>query len=1057
MKKMLIHLLRPFCLGLLLLTVAGSLSAQKKNVSRYSKTITGKVTDTNGDPIAGASIQGKGKSYGTVANANGIYSLTIRDSANITLVFSLVNYVSKEVKVPIATTIINPWLEDDIRSLNDVVVIGYGSVRRKDLTGSVAQANMADMRKAPVNSFAEALAGRVAGVQVSSADGQPGNEMRITIRGNNSVTQDNSPLYVIDGFPIETGSANLINPEEVESIEILKDASATAIYGARGANGVIIITTKKGKIGAPVVSYDGWVGMHQNLKKQEVLDPYEFVKYQLEQNPTTYTPVFLNNGKTLESYRNVKGTDWQDLVMHNALVHNHNLSVRGGNDKTRYSISGSILDQDGIIINSGFQRYQGRVAIDQTINNKLKTGVNINYSATKRYGTIASDGPGASGASAGLMYSVWGFKPVTGDSAADANLQDLLFDPNVDPATDFRLNPVLSTQNTYNPLFDNTLIINAYLEYKLNRYLTFRATGGLTKTQMRREIFNNSNTPGGNRAQSNGVNGSITHTDLTNLLNENTLTYNRKLNKNNNLSVVAGFTMQDATGFIDGFTSNQVPNESLGIKGLREGIVASTTTSAPASGLLSYLARVNYGYKSKYLLTLSFRADCSSKFPTENRWAYFPSGAFAWRIIDESFVKNIKVISDAKLRIGYGATGNNRVGDFSALSSLQINPISGYSVGNVPGQGMVPVNLGNDKLKWETTFQTNIGLDLAFFNNRISLTTDYYKKDTKDLLLNATLAPSQGFLTGFKNVGKVSNEGIEFTLNTRNIERKNFSWTSSFNISFNRNKVVALNEGEPSMVTRVIWSNFNTAFPYIAIPGHPIAMLYGMLFDGIYQYKDFNRLSNGTYVLKANVPNNGNPSSTIQPGFIKFKDINGDNQIDGNDLTIIGNPNPIHTGGFSNNFTYHAFDLNVFLQWSYGNQLLNANRILYEGGDPVARNYLNMFKAVENRWTPDNQTNDLYKIGGQGPAYYSSRTIEDGSYIRLKTVSLGYNISVKTMKKLNMKSIRVYAAAQNLLTLTNYTGLDPEVSVLPSALTPGFDFSAYPRTRTLTLGLNVNF
>ncbi|RXK87487.1 TonB-dependent receptor [Filimonas effusa] len=1023
---------------------------------RKAKTITGKVTNQAGEPLQDVSVTVKGRQSGVLTNEKGMYSIAVPDNGNAVLVFSYVGAQDKELKLTGATAILNVKLDGVIKDMDEVVVVGYGTVKKKDLTGAVAQVNMDDLKKAPVNSFEEALAGRVAGVQVTSSDGQPGNDMNIVIRGNNSVTQDNAPLYVIDGFPTETSSANLVNPEEVESIEVLKDASATAIYGARGANGVILITTKKGKVGAPVVTYDGWVGFHQSLKQQEMMNPYEFVKYQLELNPTVYTPVYLKNGKTIEDYKNVEGTNWQDLIFRDAFVHNHSLALRGGNDKTRYSLSGSVLDQDGIIINSGFRRYQGRIVVDQTVTSKVKVGVNINYSATKKYGTVAAEAQASPTAT--LMYSVWGFRPVTGDSTADASIEETLFDPSVDPATDMRVNPVLSVANEYNPAFNNTLVINSYLEYKLSKYLTLRVTGGVTKTQLRREIFNNSKTRSGNpRTQNNGVNGSIANTDITNLLNENTLTYNRRFNKDHNLAVVAGITMQDVKSLVNGFTSVQVPNEVLGIKGLGEGVITQAPTSAPASGLLSYLARVNYGFKSKYLVTFSFRADGSSRFPKDNRWAYFPSGAFAWRFVEEKFMRKMGFISDAKLRVGYGATGNNRVGDFSAWPSLQITTVSGYSNGNVAGQGMIPTNLGNAKLKWETTTQADVGLDLGFMKNRITFTADYYKKNTSNLLLNATLAPSQGFLTGYKNIGKVSNEGIEFTLNTRNVERKNFSWSTSFNISFNRNKVVSLNEGEPSLATRVTWGNFNSAFPYIAIPGRPIALFYGMLFDGVYQYSDFNQLANGSYVLKDDVPNNGNPRANIQPGHIKFKDINGDGQIDDYDLTIIGNPNPTHIGGFTNNFTWNNFDLNVFFQWSYGGQLLNANRIEFEAGDPTTRNGLNMFKSWANRWTPDNQTNELYKVGGQGPAYYSSRTIEDGSFLRLKTVSLGYNLPVNTVKRLKLNSIRVYAAAQNLFTWSNYSGLDPEVSTRPGALTPGFDFSAYPRTRTLTLGVNVKF
>lgn len=1035
----------------LLLLLLGTFHA----FSQSQRTITGKITDPEGTPLEGVNILLKGRPTKTMTNADGIYSLRLQDSAGATLVFSFVGFKTKEVKLNATSTVYNVRMESSVQGLNDVVVIGYGTVKKKDLTGAVGSVKMEDLQKAPVGSFEEALAGRVAGLRVSAVDGQPGTPQQIVIRGNNSVTQDNSPLYVIDGFPVENPTNSILNPAEIESMETLMGASATAIYGARGANGVIIITTKKGKIGAPVVNYQTWVGLQQNIKQQQMLDPYEFVRYQLDLNPTLYTPVYLSNGKTLEDYRNVQGVNWQDQVFRNAFNQSHNLSVRGGTDKTRYSISGSILDQDGIIINSGFNRYQGRVVIDQTINDQLKAGINVNYSATRTYGTVASQAN--SSPTASLMYSVWGYRPVTGDSAQDANLIDEPFDPDVDPFNEFRMNPIISGKNEYNPVFNNTMVANAYVEYKPARYFTLRITGGLTKTALRREVFNNSNTRSGNPKSSNtGVNGSISNAETVNWLNENTLTYNRTFNEIHSLNILGGVTMQKVTSNSYGYSATQVPNESLGMSGLDEGIVTAAPTMRSTNALMSFLGRVNYSYRSRYLFTFSFRADGSSKFPSNAKWAYFPSGAAAWRLIDEPFMKNISFLSNAKLRVEYGLTGNNRVTDFAYLSSLQIVPSSGYSFGESPQQGIIPNNLGNSKLKWETTGQLDVGLDLGFLQNRIALTTDYYKKNTRDLLLFATLAPSSGYLSGYRNIGKVSNEGLEFTLNTINIRTKNFSWSTNFNISFNRNRVLQLNEGEPSYASRITWGNFNNAYPYIAIPGHAIALFYGFMFDGIYQYGDFDQLPNGSYVLKGTVPDNGSPRANIQPGYIRYKDINRDGTVDNNDLTIIGDPNPIHTGGFSNNFTYRNFDLNVFFQWSYGNDILNANRIEFEGGD-VVRNYLNMFASVADRWSPTNPSNTMYKAGGQGPQVYSSRTIEDGSFLRLKTVSLGYNLSPAALKRIGIKALRIYSSAQNLITWTKYSGIDPEVSVRPSALTPGFDWSAYPKARTITFGLDVNF
>lgn len=1012
--------------------------------------VTGTVTDENGNLMPGVTIKLKGTNVATQTNNKGAYRIAVPKNNGI-LIFSYTGFITLEL--PLTKGAVYPvTLLEDRKTLDDVVVIGYGAVQKRDLTGSVSQVNVVDLQKAPVASFEDALAGRVAGVQVSASDGQPGAAMQISIRGNNSVTQSNSPLFVIDGFPIEDPTNNIINPAEIETMDVLKDASATAIYGARGANGVIIITTKRGKAGIPVITYQNYFGIQNNIRQQEVMSAYDFVKYQLEFNNGVYTPIYLKDGRTLDFYKDVEGINWQDKIFRTAPMQNHFMSVNGGTDKTRYSISGSLLNQDGIIINSGFRRYQGRVILDQTINPNLKVGINLNYSATKTYGTIAAEQNG--GATASLMYSVWGYRPVTGDNLKDEQLLELPFDPDVNPTAEYRINPAISTQNEYNPSFVNALLANAFAEYKFLKSFTFRTSGGITKRTTRKEIFNNSNTRSGNPLSSSiGINGSIMNYDITNLLNENTLTFKKTVNKVHNFNALAGFTLQEISGISSGFAATQLPNESLGISGLEEGTPSRLYSTSSTSALMSFLSRLTYGYKSRYLFTASFRADGSSKFAPANRWAYFPSGSFAWLLSNEKFMKGITPISNAKFRISHGVTGNNRVSDYAYLSSLQITPASGYPINNNAMNGLIPNTLGNKDLMWESTAQTDLGLDLGFFNERITLTADYYQKKTYDLLLNSSLAPSQGFLNGLRNVGKVQNKGFEFTVNTLNIKNKNFSWNTNFNVSFNKNKVLELAEEDPSILSRVNWGNFNNAYPYIAIPGHPIAQFFGYVWDGVYQYADFNQLSNGSYVLKDNIPNNGQSRATVQPGFIKYKDINGDGEVNGFDQTIIGNPNPLHTGGLSNNFTYKGFDLSVFLQWSYGNDLLNANRIEFEGGEN--RNSLNMFAAYADRWTPENQTNNLYKVYGQGPLVYSSRTIEDGSYLKLKTVALGYSLNPSLLKRINIKSLRVYASAQNLYTWTNYSGLDPDVSTNPTALTPGFDWSAYPKARTITFGINL--
>lgn len=1057
MKQMFIML---FCLA----TYYSAISQQVKNIA-------GTVTNEQGEPIAKVTVITSKTKKSVVANDKGYFHI-VGVVTGETLTISSIGYVSKTVTVENESNL-KIQLSRTNQTLDDVVVIGYGTVKRKDLTGSVGSAKVEDMRKAPVVSFEDALAGRVAGVQVSTGDGQPGSTSNIVIRGGNSITQSNAPLYVIDGFPLEDPDNNAINPDDIESIEILKDASSTAIYGARGANGVVMITTKQGKTGAPVVTYNNWLGVQQPSKQIPVMSAYEFVKYQTELLPATAPQLYFQNGKTLESYRDVKGVDWQDQVLQNAFMQNHALAVRGGTAATKYSVSGSYLDQNGIVINGGYKRYQGRFSIDQRLGKKFRTGINANYTYAIKNGQIANlttddlNSSSAGNASSYLMYSAWGYRPVTGNGNMDDFVNDP-FDDDLTSSVDLRVNPVVNSNNTYNYVYSKSFYSNAFLEYSFLKNFKFKVTGGLVENNMRFEKFNNSNTAAGNPVtvygSTYGINGSVNNAYNRSLLNENLLTFSKSFNKKHVVDALAGFTIQRNESESNGYASVLLPNEALGIKGLDQGTVLEKNYTGTYSTLVSFLGRINYSLNSKYIFTASFRSDGSSKFDPSNRWGYFPSGAFAWNFGQEKFVRKLGILSSGKLRASYGITGNNRVSDFAYLSVLDqevgansTNTRSGYYFNGTYIKGTVPTMVGNDKLKWERTGNLDIGMDLGFVNDRINVTVDYYYKKTNDLLLNASLPTSSGYMTAYKNIGVVVNKGLEVTINTVNINKKNFTWSSSFNIAFNNNKLVSLNGDEPSLTTRVTnWNaQFNNSLPYIALPGRNVARFYGFIFDGLYQLSDFDLLPNGSYQLKATVPNNGNDASTIKPGHIKYKDLNGDGIVDANDQTVIGNPNPLNIGGFTNNFRYKQFDLNIFFQWSYGNDILNANRIVFEGAE--ARPNLNMYKTFENRWSMDNQSSLLPVAGGYGPNVYSNRTIEDGSYLRLKTVSLGYNLPKFLMKRWGMQNIRVNASAQNLVTWTNYSGLDPEVSVRNTALTPGFDWSAYPRARTITLGLNVTF
>lgn len=1024
-----------------------------------SKTIIGVVTDEQNETLPGVTISVKGSKNATQADGNGQFKITA--TSNDQLVFSYVGFESKVISVGNKMTV-NVSLISKTSALDEVVVIGYGTEKRKDLTGAVSSVSVADLNRAPVRSFDEALAGRVAGVQVNSADGRPGSGVNIVIRGNNSVTQSSSPLYVVDGFILEGQNNNTINPADIASIDVLKDASATAIYGARGANGVIIITTKKGKEGKPVFSFSSSTGVQENINPIEMMNPYEFVKYQLELNPAaTSTPrspteIYLADGRTLDFYKTEKGIDWQDKTQRAAIVQDNSLSVSGGTKKFKYVFSGSVVDQDGILLNSNYKRYQGRTNLDYNITNKLKVGANINYSYLRQSGVnpvVSESGSSTSN----IMVAVWGARPVVTDPA----FEDSFIDPDIDPLNDYRVNPVINLENLYRVNNTKNFRANTYIEYLLLKDLKLRSTFGITENRLTQNSFDNSKTQYGHPAGANGgPRGSINNISSSNWQNENTLTWDKKISKKSKITVLGGFTVQKNDIWSNGVAATRLPNEELGLAGLSEGVQQRVDSLASVWTMSSFLGRINYNYDSKYILTASFRADGSSKFPTKNHWGYFPSGAASWVFNREKFLKNSKVLSEGKLRASYGVTGNNRVGDFDYLTRY-FNPIeASYTFNNVYTPGVIATRLGNSDLKWESTEQVDAGLDLGFFKQRITISADVYKKLTKDLLLDTQLPTSSGFDSAIKNVGSVENKGLELSLTTKNIQTKDFSWTSSANIAFNKNKVVALGEDGSSIQRSIPWDNsWRNTTAYITKVGEPLGLMYGYESLGTYKYDDFDlNTTTNKYTLKADVTTNGNARGNIQPGDAKYKDQNGDLVVNSSDYTVIGKGQPVHTGGFSNNFTYKGFDLNVFFQWSYGSDILNANRLIFEG-NTRNQTYLNQYASYNDRWSADNPTSDIPRTRGYTGAIggYSSAVVEDGSFLRLKTVSFGYNFESELLKKLRLKSMRFYVSGQNLITWTKYSGSDPEVNSYGSALTSGFDFSSYPRARTLVFGTNISF
>ena len=972
--------------------------------------------------------------------------------------------------------------------LDDVVVIGYGSKNRKSLTSSISSVKKDDLNKLSETSSTvqDMLGGTIKGVLVTQNSGEPGETMTVNVRGitspypiSTSLTANNALLYVIDGVPMFVDSNALnplmnIAPNDIESIDILKDASATAIYGARGANGVVIITTKKGKVGKAQITYDGSVTMQHVTRTIPMMDAYEFVKLQAETYPASianstggYLMEYQGKQWTLEDYRDIFQYDWQDEILRTALQHNHNIRITGGTEGVRYNASVSYYNQDGILLNSGYERFQAR-ANTVVKRDKLDISLTTNYSRSIQTGSTPSE-TSYSGMN-NLFYSVWGYRPVTYPNKSMESLLNDVMDEAIDSSNDYRFNPIRSLKEEYRKYYINNLQMNGYVSYEFIKGLKLKVSGGYTYDARKNDQFNNSNTRYGGPTSTDKVNAQIIRNERLTWLNENTLTYQTNIKKKHFFNSLIGITFQNSDYEYYSLKSTHIPNESLGMAGMADGTLSSSSSLKSSWAMMSYLARLNYNYKSKYYATASFRADGSSKFSKKHRYGYFPSGSLAWNFMEEEFMAPIKkVVGAGKLRVSWGLTGNNRIGEYDYYALLQMlkekqgDYISNGSIpsgvypfdNDMSSVGMVPVSLPNEDLKWETTEQWNVGLDLSFFDERLNFTADVYRKTTRDLLLEASLPLVSGYYSATKNIGKVRNDGLELSLSTVNIKTKDFTWTSDFNIAFNKNEVLELAENQLSLTTAAKFDqNYNSQPSYIAKVGLPMGMMYGYLYEGTYKYDDFIKSGN-SYTLKDNVPYFSSEANT-QPGMPKYKDINGDGVIDSNDRTIIGRGLPIHTGGFTNSFAYKGFDLSIFFQWSYGNDIMNANRLFFENAG--GKKDLNQFASYANRWTPDNPDSDIpAATKSASNNVISSRIIEDGSYLRLKTVTLGYTFPKTLIAKAKLSNARVYLAAQNLWTWTSYSGYDPEVSIRNSALTPGLDFSSYPRAFTLSFGVNLGF
>ncbi len=1029
--------------------------------------VTGKVTDAaSGEPLPGVSVFEKGTGRGAVSDLKGNYTLGIASSGSV-IVFTYIGYKRVET-VAGSRSVINTQLQADVKTMDEIVVVGYGTVKRKDLVGAVSSVKGEDLEKAPVQDIASALAGRLAGVQVNTSEGAPGAGISITIRGGGSITQSNEPLYVIDGIP-QTDGLNFLDPTDVESIDVLKDASATAIYGARGANGVVLVTTKQGKAGKTAVTYDMYYGSKEVTGMLPVLDPYQYTVLQYERSlgdAAKLASFTANYGAfdQLESlYAGRPGINWQDeLFGGSANSQYHKIGISGGDKATRFGFFYSYNNDQGTMVNSGAKKNVAKLTLNHTASKKLSASANVNYSQQDTRGIGSSEG----NTYFNQLQNILTYRPTYGLKGDDEDLVNMEEDPILDDVSGNTLqNPLINALSQQKQVLNKTLFMNGTLDYLIVDHLSYRGLASATNVFSKTNLFYDSRSVTAKR--NGGPQGSIYDLTRSSWNYSNTLTYSNLFNEIHKLDVLVGQEQNYLKNNYVRTTATAFPQSTLGLDNLSEAATFVAESEKEDEKLLSFFSRVNYAFKDKYLFAASIRADGSSKFGSGNKFGYFPSVSAAWRIIQEDFMRNVSVFSDLKIRASLGTSGNNRIDNYSSLALL--------TTGNYPLNNSNNVTVGantlpNPALKWEQTRSENIGLDIGVFNQRIQLTVDAYKNKTKNLLLNAEVPSLTGYSTMLINAGSTSNKGLEFTLNTLNIRNSNFRWASNFNMAFNRNKVLGLTSGNPFMYASSNWGVL-TESDYIVKVGESLGQMFGYRSAGLYQVDDFTYdAATKKYTLKEGIAYD--PNNSPQPGYIKLVDQTGEGSVTADDRVVIGNANPKFTGVFTNNFSYRNFDLSVFLNWSYGNDVYNANK-LYNSQTNL--DYRNTYAYIGDRWISvdasgqrvtdpaalvalnEGKTVPVYNGAGTAVKFYDSM-VEDGSFLRINTVSLGYTLPGKVLSKIHARKLRVYITGYNLHTFTNYTGYDPEVSTRNSTrLTPGVDFGAYPRSRSFVAGANLSF
>lgn len=1055
------------------------------------KIISGQVTDEKGFPIPGANILEKDTKNGVQTDLNGSFSINIVNQ-NATLVVTYMGYKTQEIVIKGQSTI-NIVLQENSSSLDEVVVIGYGTAKKKDVTTSIGSVTAKDIENQPVANISEAIVGKMAGVNVMQGSGKPGNSLDIRVRGIGTITAGNEPLYVVDGVPLSTGSLSTINTNDIESIEVLKDASSAAIYGSRGSNGVVIITSKKGKKGVTTINYNGFTGIQSLSKKIKMLDAYQYATLTLEARNNSYSDALnaINKGRSnlglspisysltddnatrlinsnnnlntivpteltpyLQGEKGLTNTDWQDQIYRDALIQNHTISASGGGDNMKYYTSLEYLGQEGIVINSDFQRYGLKVNLDGN-KGKFKYGVLLNPSLTTE-NTVNTDG--AYNAE-GVVASALHYSPIFsvynedgtfnfGQNNWSADTKTVLPDGKVvvGNSQTQAWNPVALAMLTENKAKRLRILSNFFVEAELSKTLKYKFSVGIDASNRTQDFFHPSTIPLANTA---GNPESITYawSRSNNELNwvlEQTLNYNKKWN-DHSLNVLAGWTLQKNT-----FDSNYVYAGrgfiSNDIHTLNAGIVTDGSSNKSEFSLASGLTRFQYNYKGKYLATAAFRADGTSRFGEDNKWGYFPSASVGWKISEEEFMKNVNWVNDLKLRSSYGVTGNFNIPNYGAQGAISNY---GYILGGANAaavNGAAPSSKPNPALRWEKTNQVNFGLDLAVLQNTLTLNVDVYNSNTSDLLLNVPVPISTGYSSELTNIGKVNNKGIEINLGI-NPDLGNLKWSTNINFSKNINEVKELGPGNADIIRTGSVSN---AY-FLTRVGHPIGSYYLPVVLGVFN----NQAEVDAYPHYIDTPSN-NDLATTKPGDFKFKDVDGDGVIDlTKDREIVGNYSPKFAYGFSTSLVYKNFDFSFALQGVYGNEILNLSRRYFYNHEGNMNNYVGALDRWQSESEPGSGWNVRPNRVGKGlNGTTSTWHVEDGSYLRIRNISFGYNVPLNSSF---LTKTRIYVSVQNLHTFTKYQGYNPEVSNNSAATLSGEDYGVYPLARTISMGLNLTF